>query len=384
MERELMWVDKYEPKSIDELLLPDEYEKAGFRKLLKSIVETVKGGGPQLHLFFYGPPGCGKTTTARVIAREILGEYVDTDFHEFNASSEARGIDTIRTEIPEVCAQVPMSGKLHIILLDEYDSSSQASQKALRATMNKYQSEVMFILTANYPEKIEAAISKSRVLAIPFLPLSSQKIYERLTYIATEEKARLSDEAIRHIAEECGGDVRRAITQLQTYAMLAESGTEFTTELLDILKGASAIDPYAIIDRCLEYAQSTQITKIEEELVSAIANNVNPRAVITGAIRRVVKEYDIGTASAYELTKLGAEAIGRLNSGTDPYIELLAVFALITKQLHNGKTKRRGVENILEDIADITEERVETKQASSTPSIPNVNDLLKSLKPIGN
>lgn len=87
---QLMWVEKYRPWSLDELV--DQKE---IKQRLKLLVEK-KGELP--HLLFAGPPGSGKTTTALIIARQLLGEDWRDYTLSLNASDE-RGIDIVRERV---------------------------------------------------------------------------------------------------------------------------------------------------------------------------------------------------------------------------------------------------------------------------------------------
>ncbi|MGZ7049741.1 MAG: AAA family ATPase, partial [Methanobacterium sp.] len=83
------WVEKYRPSNLDEVVGQDHIVAR-----LKKYVEDQR----MPNLMFTGPAGVGKTTTAIALAKSILGEYWRQNFLELNAS-DARGIDTVRTNI---------------------------------------------------------------------------------------------------------------------------------------------------------------------------------------------------------------------------------------------------------------------------------------------
>jgi replication factor C small subunit len=87
---DLMWVEKYRPDTLSSLV-----DQETIKQRLSALLQKKE----QLpHLLFAGPPGCGKTTTAGIIAREILGEHWRDYTLSLNASDE-RGIDVVRERV---------------------------------------------------------------------------------------------------------------------------------------------------------------------------------------------------------------------------------------------------------------------------------------------
>src|SRR5438445_4498115 len=111
---ERMWVEKYRPKKLEELV-----NQINLKERLAPLLEK-KGELP--HLLFAGPPGSGKTTTALIITREILGDLSSDYTLSLNASDE-RGIDMVRERVKTFARYsdrregVPF----RLIILDEAD-----------------------------------------------------------------------------------------------------------------------------------------------------------------------------------------------------------------------------------------------------------------------
>jgi len=87
---EILWIEKYRPKTLDELIDQEEVV-TGLKRLLSDVREMP-------HLLFAGPPGTGKTTTALIIARHLYGDGWRDYTLELNASDE-RGINVIRERV---------------------------------------------------------------------------------------------------------------------------------------------------------------------------------------------------------------------------------------------------------------------------------------------
>jgi replication factor C small subunit len=142
---ELLWAEKYRPRSLDEVV----NQKEIVDRLKRFISERNVP-----HMLFAGPPGTGKTTVAHAMAHDLYGENYRQYMLELNASDE-RKIEVIRTKVKEfarsrVVGEVPFK----IVLLDEADNMTADAQQALRRLMELYSANTRFILTANYPSKI--------------------------------------------------------------------------------------------------------------------------------------------------------------------------------------------------------------------------------------
>ena len=141
-----LWVEKYRPKTIEDYVFKDEAQK-------RQVKTWVKEGSIP-HLLFSGSAGIGKTTLAKVLLHELGIE--DYDVLEMNASRENR-IDDMRDKITNFIQMIPF-GPFKVVLLDEADYLTPASQAILRGLMETYSSTSRFILTCNYRNKIIPAI----------------------------------------------------------------------------------------------------------------------------------------------------------------------------------------------------------------------------------
>ncbi|TFK64074.1 P-loop containing nucleoside triphosphate hydrolase protein [Pluteus cervinus] len=219
------WVEKYRPKTIDDVAA-QEYTVAVLQKTLTSTNLP--------HMLFYGPPGTGKTSTILALARQLFGpDNFRNRVLELNASDE-RGIAIVREKVKNFARQTPRAqvvgsdGKTYpcppykIIILDEADSMTQDAQGALRRIMETYARITRFCLVCNYVTRIIEPLA-SRCSKFRFTPLDTTSSAARLEYITRAEGINVDQAVIDALIKTSSGDLRRAITYLQSASRLSAS-----------------------------------------------------------------------------------------------------------------------------------------------------------------
>lgn len=181
-------------------------------------------------MLFYGPPGTGKTSTILALAKELYGpEMMKSRVLELNASDE-RGISIVREKVKDFARMQltnPPAGyksrypcpPFKIIVLDEADSMTQDAQSALRRTMETYSKITRFCLICNYVTRIIDPLA-SRCSKFRFKSLDQGNAKRRLEEIASKEGVTLQDGAVDALIKCSEGDLRKAITFLQSAARL--------------------------------------------------------------------------------------------------------------------------------------------------------------------
>jgi DNA polymerase III delta prime subunit len=196
-----VWVEKYRPKSIEEMILSEKN-----REHFSNLTEIPN------NLLFVGNPGCGKTTLAKILANK----FAPYSYLYINASEEGN-IDTVRNKIADFISVMSMDGSQKVVILNEADGVSLVAQQALRSIMEDYLDSVKFILTANYKNKLSEAI-RSRCQEFT-LEYTDKQVLQRVVQILKLEKISVNPEDkpnLLQLIKEHSPDIRKTLNELQS------------------------------------------------------------------------------------------------------------------------------------------------------------------------
>ncbi|HYM39544.1 MAG TPA: replication factor C small subunit [Thermoplasmata archaeon] len=315
-----IWVEKYRPKTLDEIVGQDE------------IVERLKAYRDTKnlpHLLFAGPAGTGKTTSAMALSRDLFGDAWRQNYYELNASDE-RGIDTVRTKIKEIARLAPLGGTdFKLLFLDEADNLTADAQAALRRTMETYSKTSRFILSANYSSRIIEPI-QSRCAVFRFRPLKPEAIREYLARIAKAEKIKITEDGMEALIYISEGDMRRAVNSLQVAASLAS-----TIDADALYKVASTIRPEEV-KKILERALAGEFLKAREVLDKLLIEYGVSGEDVVRQLHRSVFDLNVPDEVKVRLLDRIGETDFRLVEGSNERIQieaLLAHFALVGQDI---------------------------------------------------
>lgn len=193
-----IWVERYRPQTLEDFI--------GNSEVKKVISESLENNTIQ-HLTLYGPPGCGKTTLAKIIVNNL-----DCDSLFLNASDE-RGIDVIRDKVKGFASSATFK-KLKIIVLDEADFLTILAQSTLRGVIEDYSLTTRFILTCNYIERMIDPIL-SRCTPLKIVPTGKHEAASYVAEILDKEGVEYEVEDIASIINKTYPDLRGCINTLQ-------------------------------------------------------------------------------------------------------------------------------------------------------------------------
>ena len=193
---------KYRPKTFEDVLSQD-----AVKIILKQQLEE---GNVHSAMLFCGPSGDGKTTCARIFANMLnKGKGVPI---EMDAASH-NGVEDVR-EICKMASTKSIDSEYKVFIIDECHSISSTGWQAFLKTIEEPPAKVVFIFCTTDPQKIPATIL-SRVQRFQFKKVGTKDIYDRLEFIAEQEKMDYTDDALMYLAKLSDGGVRLAIQYLE-------------------------------------------------------------------------------------------------------------------------------------------------------------------------
>lgn len=300
-------------------------------------------------MLFYGPPGTGKTSTILALAKELYGpEFVKQRVLELNASDE-RGISIVREKVKDFARMQltnPPPGyksrypcpPFKIIILDEADSMTQDAQSALRRTMETYSKITRFCLICNYVTRIIDPLA-SRCSKFRFKSLDQGNAKKRLEEIAEKEGVQLEEGAVDALIRCSEGDLRKAITFLQSAARLVGAvasksdpdgdSMEVDTKpvTVKIVEDIAGVIPGVTIDRLVNAIKPRSsgesyaaVSKVVEDMV---ADGWSAGQVVTQLYQVIISDETVPDIQKNQIVMVFSEVDKRLVDGADEHLSIL-------------------------------------------------------------
>ena len=347
------WVEKYRPKQLNEVSHHKEIVAT-----LQNAVETNR----LPHILMYGPPGTGKTSVALALCRTLYSpELIGNRVLELNASDE-RGISVVREKIKQFASLAvgenstmgyfakeralnsrSSSSKkssfpnppYKIVILDEADTVTTDAQSALRRIIEATSRVTRFILICNYVTRIIEPLA-SRCAKFRFQPLPVASMQARLEFIAKQEKCTLSPAVLSKILEICGGDMRRAVTTLQSAHMLTGEDEEDLS--VDLIQEMAGFPPVSCLDKLWQAIESLELGTLEvvirEEILTTGFSVPSLYALL---IEKLVSSTSLSDLAKANVSIGMAESDKCLLDGADDYLQLLHVCSLLQQEMAREK-----------------------------------------------
>ncbi len=249
---------KYRPETWGEVIGQDH--------IVRAISGSLKAGKVAHAYLLCGPRGTGKTTIARIIARE-LGTSVN-DIYEMDAASN-RGIDDIR-EINENIRTLPFDSKYKIYILDEVHMFTKEAWNALLKTIEEPPEHVIFILATTELEKIPETII-SRCQSFTFKKPNDAILSQVVTNVAKKEGYKLEEGGAELIALLADGAFRDALGTLQKVISFSKDKVIYIAEIEEITGAPNT----KLVDNFLDALATNDIEKGFSSIEKAVSQNID-------------------------------------------------------------------------------------------------------------
>lgn len=217
--------NKYRPQKFEDMV--------GQESISKTLRNALTSGRIAHAYLFYGPRGCGKTTTARILAKALnctgagtdkptaepcgqcpqcleIAQSADLDVLELDAASNTQ-VEKVREAIIDTVGLASTRDRFKVFILDEVHMLSTSSFNALLKTIEEPPAHVVFILATTEKHKVPATIV-SRCQTFRFRPITTEEITTHLLDLAGAENLDLTPGAAKIIAKNAGGAMRDALT----------------------------------------------------------------------------------------------------------------------------------------------------------------------------
>jgi DNA polymerase III delta prime subunit len=294
MNNEFLFIEKYRPKTVDDCILPEQ---------IKSYFIELRDSGNVPNLLLSGPSGTGKTSVTLALADEL-----GRDFIKINGSEE-RSIDVIRNKVKSYASTISLSstGK-KFLLIDEADNLTHDAQLALRAFIEDFQSNCVFIFTCNYKNRIDKALC-SRCINKDFNFPSDEKqkilarFFKSVCTILETENIEFDKKVVASYVGKYYPDFRRTLLELQGYArngiidvgILGTTSDVSVIELFQHIKSKNYANVRKWVVQNIDNDPSITIRKIFDELWK---NEEIVKATIPPCIVILAKYQDLATRVA--------------------------------------------------------------------------------------
>ena len=280
--------NKYRPQDFADII--------GNEDLVSYLQEATRVKEETPHVFlFHGPTGCGKTTMARILSKELGAEGLN--IKEVN-TADFRGIDSVR-EIIKNSRYQGISGGNRVWIIDEIHKMTGDAQNAFLKLLEEPPAHSYYILCTTEPDKLLPTV-RGRTISLQVKPLTDSQMFSLLRRVVKGEDKKLKKTIYDQIIQDSFGLPRNALQVLdkvlkvnseQQLEMAKESASQHNESIelcralinkspwkkvSGILKGLKDKEPESVRRHVLGYAQAILLNKPDDNIAHVLEEFIEP------------------------------------------------------------------------------------------------------------
>jgi DNA polymerase III, gamma/tau subunits len=306
------WTEEFAPKKISDMVLSDQ-----LADYFKNLVESKS----RFNVLLAGSAGIGKTTIAKLLARELNASVL------FVPCAIEGTVSTAQGKLKDFCDSSAFDGRPKMVILDELDSASGTQDNSFQKTLRNIISEspdTMFVGTCNYVEKvIEPVRSRLGVVSLGF---TGKNLLRRIKHILDAKGIKYGKESLMKFVENViktnYPDIRRIISVLQASCSSGElvvSETQCKNFDRDFLS------------ELLERVKTSKDLLSMREFYLKNRSKIDDYKVFGGAVFNAA--LDGGMVKKPETVLKMSDTIYQMNEVIDPEIQFFALLTILNEEI---------------------------------------------------
>lgn len=304
---------------------PQRFEDvAGQEQVTKPLAEAVAAGKAGHAYLFAGSRGLGKTTVARILAKEL--KCTERDLYEVDAASN-NSVEDIRA-LTEGVYTLPFESPYKVYILDEVHMLSKAAWNAFLKTLEEPPAHAVFILATTELDRVPETV-QSRCQVFEFKKPTRQGLAEVVAKVAKQEGFAIDAESAELVALLADGSYRDALSILQKVLTAAE-GKKLSREEVERVTGAPRREQVrSLVEALAKGDRATALGAVEAAAKSGVDMALYLELVITTLRSALLARYAPELADDL-VAELGEEEFKLLKSLPQPGITRETLLAFLT------------------------------------------------------
>ena len=351
----------------------------GQKSITSILQKSIESDQLAQSYLFCGPRGVGKTTCARIFAKEINKFTNDADLENFSFNifeldaASNNSVEDIRN-LTEQVRVPPQVGKYKVYIIDEVHMLSQSAFNAFLKTLEEPPKHAKFILATTEKHKIIPTIL-SRCQIFDFKRIADSDIVEYLNFVAKEENIEVDQESLRLIAQKSDGALRDSLSLFDRLC----NWTEKTLFFKRVVKLLNVLD-YEYYFKLTENLIAEDFHKVLSIFNEIIENGYDGQEFVVGLAKHFRDLLVSKDAKTIDLLELGDELQQRYLSqsklcSVDFLLSSLNICSDVDVNYKNSSNQRLLVELMLLRIFSVNETAHKKKTLTTKKKVFEDNDI---------